>query len=149
VKDAELTNRDAASSFLRNALVDIPTLVGQLVYIVSLRDPNTGRYRHHGMVQMFGEERTDQALRAGHSAAFCEWLCLDLEQQQADLELYFAGQETDRRTVVSTWQALEPYRHLIPAGVDEPERRLFLTDLATLLGLLRKKYRGARPEPGV
>jgi hypothetical protein len=139
--------RGAAADLWRNTLAQIPSVFGRLVYLSSLRDQNTGRYEHHGMSQIFGEEEADRALRESHAQTFADWLCFGLEQQKADLDLYLSAFEGNKRTILETWIRLAPYRNLLPASVRDVERRLYLTDLEALLELLKNEYGVACPDP--
>ncbi len=147
VRQKTVLDRSAAAELWRNTLAQIPSLFGRLVYLASLRDQNTGRYEHHGLAQLFGEEVTDEALRESHAATFQDWLCYTLEQQKTDLDLYLAGLDTDKRTLLDTWIRLAPYRTLVPASARDVERKLYLADLETLLELLKNEYDVAAPDP--
>jgi hypothetical protein len=140
--------RSAAADLWRNTLNQIPSTFGRLVYLTSLRDQNTGRYEHHGLAQMFGEGETDAALRDSHEETFSEWLCLNMEQQKAHLDLYLSSFQSDRRTILATWIRLAPYRSLVPASALDPERRLYLGDLEALLELLKVEYDVSGQGPG-
>jgi hypothetical protein len=139
--------RGAAANLWRNTLSQIPSVFGRLVYLSSLRDQNTGRYEHHGMAQVFGEDEADEALRASHLQSFADWLCFSLEQQKADLDLYLAAFGTNKKTILETWIRLAPYRNLVPAKAQEVERRLYLTDLEALLEILKREYDVSYPDP--
>jgi hypothetical protein len=139
--------RGPAADLWRKTLVQIPSVFGRLVYLASLRDQNTGRYEHHGLSQVFGEDEADQSLRESHNRTFADWLCFGLEQQKADLDLYLSSFEPDKRTILETWIRLAPYRNLVPASAREVERRLYLTDLETLLDLLKNEYAVVSPDP--
>jgi hypothetical protein len=142
-----ILERGAAPDLWRNTLSQIPSVFGRMVYLCSLRDSNTGEYQHYGLSQHFGEEETDRVLRESHHQAFREWLCYTLEQQKADLDLYLAGLNGNRRSILDTWIRLAPYRSLIPSAAAEVERRLYLTDLETILELLRNEFGVASPDP--
>ncbi len=140
-------DRGAAADLWRRTLSQIPSLFGQLVYLTSLRDQNTGRYLHHGIALTFGEEEADRSLRLSHRRAFSEWLTYNLEQQKADLELYLSAFVGDKRCVLETWLRLTPYRNLIPASTRKVERQLYLADLEALLELLKNEYGVSSPDP--
>src|SRR4051812_33121708 len=65
-------DRGPAADLWRHTLSQIPTIFGRLVYLSSLRDPNTGVYHHYGLAQRFDEESADQTLRESHLKAFSE-----------------------------------------------------------------------------
>lgn len=129
-----------ASDLWRNTLSQIPSHFGQLVYLASLRNSNTGRYEHWGMTQIFGEEETDRALLAAHALAFFRWICLDLKAQRNDLDLYLSGLALDKRTILVAWLRLAPYRNLTPSTAGPEERRLYLSDFSALLALLQNEH---------
>jgi hypothetical protein len=131
----------------RNTLSQIPSLFGRLVYLAGLLDTNTALYRHHGLAHHFGESEADRALRESHAATFAEWLCLPLKEQRGDLETYLAGLEGERRELLRAWLQLAPYRNCVPASAGGVERDLFLSDLETLLALLRNEYGVSVPDP--
>jgi hypothetical protein len=139
--------RGAAPDLWRRTLSQIPSVFGRLVYLCSLRDQNTGCYQHYGLAQAFGDDEADQALRHSHHQTFSDWLCYTLEQQTADLSLYMAGLEGNRRNILDTWIRLAPYRNLVPSSAREVERRLYLVDLEALLELLKNEYGVASPDP--
>ena len=140
-------DRSAAADLWRNTISQIPTVFGRLVYLASLRNPNNGRYEHHGLGLVFGEDEANKALKNSHSAVFAEWLSFNIEQQKADLDLYLAGLFEDRRVVVETWIRLAPYRNLLPTGVHTADKRLYLADFSALLDLLKAATGVAEPDP--
>jgi hypothetical protein len=135
-KDQLMFDRSPASDLWRHTLSQIPTTFGRLVFLSTLRDPNTGVYAHFGFAQRVGEEAADQALRQAHLQCFSEWLAFSLEEQKSDLDLYLSGIDSDKKTILDTWIRTRPYRNLIPAAAMEVERRLYHSDLETLLELL-------------
>lgn len=140
-------DRGAPADLWRNTLVQIPSVFGRLVYLSSLRDPNTDTYRHFGLAQIFGDQAADEALRTSHQQVFAEWLRFDLERQKADLDLYLVSLDGDRRVIVDTWIRLAPYRNLVPSAAREVERELYVKDLEILLELLRSECGVASPDP--
>ncbi|SRR6266478_5174354 len=129
--------RNAASDLWRNTLSQIPSIFGRLVFLSSLRNLNSGRYEHHGLALVFGRLEASRALRRSHREAFAEWLSYNIEEQKADLDLYFSGQVEDNRTILRTWERLETYRNFVPGSAKDVEKKLYLSDLRAILSLLR------------
>ena len=138
---------DSAGELWRHTISQIPSSFGRLVYLASLRDQNTGRYEHHGLSQMFGDEESDRTLRECHAQTFAGWLSFDLKQQKKDLDLYLSAFQVEKRTILATWIRLAPYRNLTPTTVPEPERRLYLTDIEAILELLNNENDVAPLDP--
>ena len=139
-------DRSAASNLWRNTLSQIPSIFGRLVYISSLRNPNNGRYEHHGLALVYGEDQSNRALKKSHSETFKEWLTFSLEQQKADVELYISGLPDEPVQVIRTWLKLAPYRNLIPTSVRGVERRIYIDDLMVVLEVLKNAYGAGGPD---
>ena len=139
--------RDAISDLWRNTLSQIPSVFGRLVYLAALRDVNSGQYEHHGLALIFGQGEADRALRRTHIQTFSEWLCFNIEQQKADLELYLSALYDGRSRVVETWLRLEPFRSLAPSSATKAEADLYLSDFRLLLELLRHECGVAVQDP--
>jgi hypothetical protein len=141
-------NREAviAESWQRT-LAGIPTILGRLSYLASLRSSNIGTYEHFGLSQKLGASEVDRLLRQNHLQLFQEWLCFGLERQKQELEEYFSDVEGDKREAVASWLSLEPYAAWMPADSRDVERKLFCTDLAIVLELIRTEYGVASRDP--
>src|SRR5260370_10849596 len=96
-------DRSAASDLWRLTLSQIPTTFGRLVFLSTLRDPNTGLYAHFGFAQRVGDDAAHTALRQSHIQCFSEWLAFSLEGQKADFDLYLSGIDSDKKTILGTW----------------------------------------------
>jgi len=141
-------NREAAAAETwRRTLSAIPTVLGRLAYMASLREANAGTYQHFGLAQRIGEGEVDRMLRRSHLAIFQEWLCFGLEQQKQELEEYFSGLEGDRREIVANWLTLEPYSSWVPGESRDVERKLFHADLGVILEMIRTEYGVASRDP--
>jgi hypothetical protein len=138
--------RDAISDLWRNTLSQIPSVFGRLVYLAALRDLNSGQYEHHGLALIFGEGEADRALRRTHLQTFSEWLCFNIEQQKADLDLYLSALYDERARVIETWLRLEPFRSLAPSSATKAEIDLYRSDFRLLLELLKNEYGVAVPD---
>ena len=142
------SNREAvvAESWQRT-LTEIPTVIGRVAYLSSLRNVNTGTYEHFGLAQRIGESEADRLLRRSHMGAFQEWLCFGLERQKEELEEHFSGLDGDRREIVANWLTLEPFGGWVPGESRDVERKLFYADLAIVLELIRTEYGVASRDP--
>jgi hypothetical protein len=145
-EDHATLDRGAVSNLWRNTLSQIPSVFGRLVYVSLLRNPNNGRYEHHGLALIFGGEDANKALKKSHLQLFEEWLTFNLEQQTRDLDVYLAGLPDPRAIVIENWIKLAPYRNLIPASVRGVERRLYIRDLTKVLEALKSAGGGAGPD---
>jgi len=145
-KPKAILDRGASQDLWRNTLRHIPTLVGRLVYLSQLRNPNSGRYEHHGLAAVVGRSEAEKALRKSHISTFEEWLQFSLEQQKADLDLHFATMEETRREIVESWIQSESYLTLVPASIHGAERELFVSDMRALLEILKNVTGAVGPD---
>src|SRR5215469_3816577 len=83
----------AAGDLWKHTLSQIPTVYGRLSYLASLRDQNSGIYRHHGLAAMFGRDESSRALRDSHEQVFLEWITLSMREKRLDLGRHFAALE--------------------------------------------------------
>jgi hypothetical protein len=98
----------AGHSSWKDALAEIPSIFGRLVYLHSLETP-------------------DHTIGLSHQQVFSQWLRLGLSEQIGDLRDYFEGCSSP----------FPDYRELVPANARDVERQLYLTDMETVLELLR------------
>ena len=124
-------------------------MLGRLSYLASLRNPNTGSYEHVGLAERVGSAEADGLLRRSHLEVFQEWLCFGLERQKDELEEYLSALDGDKREIIANWLSLEPYAVWVPAESRDVERKLFYTDLAIVLDLIRADYGVASRDPGL
>lgn len=129
--------RSAAEDLWKHTLSRIPTLFGRLAYMASLRDPNSGIYRHHGLSAVFGRDEGAKAMRESHERTFLDWLSLTLEEKYYDLGNYLAELEDPAQKVVEHWLSARVYRTYVPGSAREMERELFCRDLEALLETIK------------
>jgi len=129
--------RSAAGDLWKHTLSRIPTVFGRLAYLASLRDTNSGIYRHHGLSAVFGRDDSAKALRESHERTFIEWLSLTMEEKYHDLGHCLAGLEDPAQTVVAHWLGARIYRTYVPGSAREIERGLFCSDLEALLETIK------------
>ncbi len=138
--------KGAVADLWRTTCARIPTIYGRLLFLSSLRNSDTGHYNHVGLTQRFGEAEGDRALRQVHTQTFSEWLCFDLEQQKADLDLYLSTFGPKKRRTVLSWYDLKPYRGVVPAAAAQASIQYFESNFQTLLELLKSAYAASGAE---
>jgi len=131
----------------RRTLGTIPTPLGRLAYLASLRNANTGTYEHFGLAERVGAGEVDRLIRRSHLELFQQWLCFSLERQKEELQAYFSELQGDRREILSNWLHLGPYSSWVPTESRDVERRLFYTDLEMVLELIRSESGVASRDP--
>jgi hypothetical protein len=136
-KPKAMLERSAIADLSKNTLSRIPTLFGRLTYLASLRDLNSGAYRHHGLASIFGREESRKALGQSHEAVFQEWLNLPLAEKRQDLSEYLNALEDERVIVLDHWTRIRGYRSYIPVSARESERELFFGEFEVLLETFR------------
>lgn len=107
----------------------VPTVFGRLAYLASLRNPATGQYAHPVLSPALGNEEADKTLRKSHYQVFSQWLTFGLAEQKADFSEFLTTR--DARSQAAR------FRDLPPPAARDVERQLFVTDLETVLGLLK------------
>ena len=128
-------------------LSHIPTSYGRLVYLAGLRNPDTGQYEHYGS-DSNTRQLTSRMLKRLHEDIFKQWVRYTLERKKADIELYIAGiDQVDKADLIDAWLRLTPYKNLVPASIQGPERQKHVSDFEAILGLLRNVYGVASPDP--
>ncbi|HWE49279.1 MAG TPA: hypothetical protein VG273_05800 [Bryobacteraceae bacterium] len=142
------SNRETAvAENWQRTLATIPTVLGRIAYLASLRNVNKGTYEHAGLAQRIGEIESDGILRRSHFAVFQEWLGFGLERQKNELEEYFSDLAGDTREIIATWITLPPYTDWVPVDSRDVERELFCADLRVVLDLVRADFGVASRDP--
>ena len=142
-----INREDAAADSWRRTLAGIPTVIGRIAYLASLRNVHTGHYEHTGLAQRIGEDGAERIIRRSHIGAFQEWLCFGLERQKQELDEYLSGLEGGKSEVIAGWVAIEPWNNWVPGESRDVERKLFSADLAVILELIRAENGVASRDP--
>ena len=126
-------------------LAQIPSSYGRLVYLAGLRNPDTDRYEYYGSNNP-ARVSASRSLKRLHENIFKEWVSYGLERKKADIELYIASiEQVDRTELIDAWLRLTPYKNLVPASIQGPERQKHISDFEAILGLLKNVYGVASP----
>jgi hypothetical protein len=138
MEDLEQVHQDrrVIEDFTFHTLDRIPGDLARLLHVATLRDLGSGSYRHEGLAAIYSEPVVDQALRLCHEELFERLLETSLEHQEAEIRRCLAGFDGRPREIAARWQEHEFYRFLIPSGVPVYLKKLFCSNLATLLQLI-------------
>ena len=142
-----VTERDPEGDLWRRTLSQISSRFGRIVYLASLRNPNTGIYEHHGLAVLFSPERSNKALRSSHLTCCRDWLKLPLAEQLADLRQYLASQPTRATSIIENWREYSWWTTILPASIRGAERELYRAEVDVLLTLLRSEDGVGGPGP--
>src|SRR5262249_26886406 len=136
--------RSASADFFKNTVSQIPSIYGRLAYLASLRDPNTGNYRHHGLTVVFGREKSNNAMRDTHEKVFQHWLEMPLQEKHQDVADYLESLDTqeslDPSAVVEYWTRSRLYQTHPPASASDGDKQLFFSHLGMVLEILKRAY---------
>jgi hypothetical protein len=139
---------EAVDDLWQGTLAHIPSSYGKLVYLASLRNPDTGRYEHFGLAQHPNNADANRALRRSHENIFQTWVNYSLAQKKIDLELYISTiEQVEKAELLDAWLRLTPYKNLVPGAIQGPERQKHVSDFEAILGLLKNVYGVASPDP--
>jgi hypothetical protein len=128
--------RSVGADLFRHTLSHIPTVYGRIAYLASLRDPNSGTYKHHGLSASFGRDQTIKALEVSHTKSFREWLKLPLREKSSDLIEYLNSLGDPRSVVVRHWLRSRTYLSVIPDTATGAETAFYTMDIEALLSAL-------------
>src|SRR6266853_6042270 len=119
-----MLERNAVADLWKHTLSQIPSIYGRLVYLASLRDANSGIYRHHGLSAAFGREDSMLALAESHTRVFVEWLGMPRAEKHQDLTAYLQGLDDGYDTAIRHWRRTQAYLVNVPSSATPAEKQL-------------------------
>ena len=141
--------QEAYDDFLRRTLAKIPCGLARLIYLASMRDCNTGKYRHDGLAARFSAEIAGEALEMAHREIFCTLAALPLRELVHQMQTYFDSSHEAQSELLRAWRRLEPYRIAIPLGVNATAAALFISNVKLALAVLPRLPEQALCHPSV
>ena len=140
--------RNASEDLWERTLNQIETRMGRMAYLSRLRNPETDRYEHHGMIAVFGEESAEDALRRSHHSAFMSMLNLSLLDQVDDVRNYLQALPQSARRILANWEKTKGYESLLPPAATEAQRELFDGNMQVIIRHLRAEDVHSTPVRG-
>lgn len=139
---------DGSEGLWIRELTLVESSYGKLVYIAGLRNPDNGRYEHYSFNASAGNLVASRTMKRVHEVIFRDWVSFSLERKKADIELYITGiGQVDRAELIDAWLRLTPYKNLVPASIQGPERQKHISDFEAILGLMKNVYGVASIDP--
>ena len=129
-------SRAVIEDFTSRTLAAIPSDFGRLYYVSSLKNPNTGRYQHDGLADLYSEDSVQEALAQCHEEVFSRILEAPLNDQERDLRKCIEVAEVagDKFwAVVESWRESRFFRTMCPEGLPDYLGDLFCSNMGALL----------------
>jgi hypothetical protein len=126
-------NRSVVEDFTSRTLAVIPSDFGRLYYVQSLKDPNTGEYKHDGLNHLYSQNSVQSALEQCHGELFSRILETPLKDQAADLRKCLDAAGAEFWNVVDHWRETRDYRSMCPQGLPGYLSELFCSNMGALL----------------
>lgn len=114
-------------------------MFGRLVYLSSLRNPNTNSYFHYGLAVRFGDRASRAAIKNSHAELLRQWLRVPLQDRTADLRDYLVGLDLPVPETVRNWLKLKPYLQFVAGSVPAGEKLHFTGDLEIILQIIGRE----------
>jgi hypothetical protein len=137
-------SRRVTEDFTAKSLAAIPSDLGKLHYISSLRDLQTGRYLHEGLTFIYSEASVQEALSHCHEELFSRILETPLEEQEADRRRCFSPAREQDWTPEDTGQVDSP-RNLAPDGLPDYLTDLFCSNAEAILAVISSEHAISEP----
>ena len=121
------------SSAGEEILSALPNDLSRLIYLTSIRDYNSGTYRHHILSQHYGEETVHRLFEACHRQFFARLLADPIEKYVQEIEDYLRFSRAERGSFISTWNSLQAYRAAVPLKAPKRACEAFFLNIKTAL----------------
>ncbi len=132
--------RSATEDLWERTLNQIATKVGQLAYLSRLRNVESDRYEHHGLIAVFGNDAAEDALRRSHQEVLVSLLNLSLLDQKDDISKYIQGLAQSPRRLLSNWEKNRGYEALLPTSASSAQRQLFEGNIRVIIQHLKAEF---------
>jgi hypothetical protein len=141
--------QEAYDDFLRRTLAKISCGLARLIYLASMRDYNTGKYRHDGLAARFSATAAGEALEMAHREVFYAVAALPLDELVRQMQNYFDSSHEAQAELLRAWRRLEPYRIAIPLDVNSTAAALYISNVKLALAVLPRLPEQALSHPSV
>jgi len=120
-----------------DALSSLPNDLTRLIYLASIRDYNSGAYRHPS--RQFHTAIAHRAFQLCHEEVFARLLMSPVNAYVEQLHVYIRYSRAERDLFIATWNSLQAYKAAIPAHVPERAREMFFLNMRAALAILESQ----------
>jgi hypothetical protein len=117
-------------------LSPLPNDLTRLIYLASIRDYNSGAYRHHVLSHKFEATVAHRVFQMCHEEIFARLLANPISKYVEQLEGYIRYSRAERGAFITTWKSLQAYRAAIPLQVPRRTSETFFLNINTALTIL-------------
>jgi hypothetical protein len=128
-------SRAVIEDFSSKTLAAISSDFGRLYYVSSLKDSNSGRYEHDGLMTLYPENAVQAALSNCHEELFSRILEMPLRDQESDLRACLGSASAQYWDVVESWLENRDFQNMCPEGLPNYLHDLFCSNMAALLAI--------------
>ncbi len=128
-------SRAVIEDFSSQSLAAISSDFGRLYYVSSLKDSDSGRYEHDGLMSLYPENAVQAGLSHCHEELFSRILETPLTEQERDLRACLASAGDKYWDVVENWRENRYFREMCPEGLPDYLQDLFCSNMGALLAI--------------
>jgi len=114
----------------------LPNDLTRLIYLASIRDYNSGTYRHPVLSRKFEAIVAHRAFQACHQEVFQRLIANPISKYVEQLEGYIRHSGAERSLFITSWKALQAYRAAIPLQASTRACETFFLNVKTALTIL-------------
>jgi hypothetical protein len=121
----------------------LPNDLTRLIYLTSIRDYNSGIYRHPQLSRQFDATVAHHVFEVSHRQVFARLLASPIRNYVEQLEGYIRYSRAERDLFLESWQSLKAYQAAIPAGIPNRASAAYFLNVESALMILERPQHGA------
>ena len=132
-------SRAVIEDFSSQTLAAISSDFGRLYYVSSLKDSDSGRYEHDGLMSLYSENAVQAGLSHCHEELFSRILETPLRDQERDLRACLDSAGDKYWDVVENWRESRYFKEMCPEGLPDYLHDLFCSNMGALLAIFSSR----------
>jgi hypothetical protein len=128
-------SRAVIEDFSSQTLAAIASDFGRLYYVSSLKESESGKYVHDGLMSIYPDSAVQAALSHCHEELFSRILETPLKEQESDLRTCLGSAGDQYWNVIENWREDRSFQEMCPEGLPDYLRDLFCSNLGALLAI--------------